>query len=169
MSKYVIDSSTLTSIADAVRAKTGSSRTIKVSDIPSEIDRISGSGIIPALKDIYISNNGTYDASDEGVDGYNSIVVNVPQDGTASLDTITITRNGIYPASSSQLDGFSEVIVNVPQEGQAVVDSITIDRNGTYHPDVGIDGFNEVVVNVPQEINVPSELLNYSGDCGYKF
>ena len=44
MSKYVIDSSTLTSIADAVRAKTGSTATIKVSDIPTEISKISGGG-----------------------------------------------------------------------------------------------------------------------------
>ena len=44
MSKYVIDSSTLTSIADAVRAKTGSTESIVVSDIPTEISKISGGG-----------------------------------------------------------------------------------------------------------------------------
>ena len=44
MSKYVIDSSTLTSIADAVRAKTGSTDPIKVSDIPTAISNISGGG-----------------------------------------------------------------------------------------------------------------------------
>lgn len=44
MSKYVIDSSTLTSIADAVRAKTGSTDPIKVSDIPTAISNISGVG-----------------------------------------------------------------------------------------------------------------------------
>lgn len=44
MSKYVIDSSTLTSIADAVRAKTGATDPIKVSDIPTAISNISGSG-----------------------------------------------------------------------------------------------------------------------------
>ena len=47
MSKYVIDSSTLTSIADAVRAKTGSTASIKVSDIPTEISKISGGGDLP--------------------------------------------------------------------------------------------------------------------------
>lgn len=44
MSKYVIDFSTLTSIADAVRAKTGKTATIKVSDIPTEISKITGGG-----------------------------------------------------------------------------------------------------------------------------
>ena len=44
MSKYVIDSSTLTSIADAVRAKTGTTDPIKVSDIPTAISNISGGG-----------------------------------------------------------------------------------------------------------------------------
>ena len=42
MSKYVIDSSTLTSIADAVRTKGGTTDPIVVSDIPTEISKISG-------------------------------------------------------------------------------------------------------------------------------
>ena len=44
MSKYVIDSSTLTPIADAVRAKTGKTDPIKLSDSPTEISKISGGG-----------------------------------------------------------------------------------------------------------------------------
>ena len=48
MSKYVIDSSTLTSIADAVRAKTGKTDPIVVSDIPTEISKISSGDDLPA-------------------------------------------------------------------------------------------------------------------------
>ena len=44
MSKYVIDSSTLTSIADAVRTKGGTTDPIKVSDIPTAIANIPSGG-----------------------------------------------------------------------------------------------------------------------------
>ena len=48
MSKYVIDSSTLTSIADAVRTKGGTTDPIVVSDIPTAITNLpSGGGDIP--------------------------------------------------------------------------------------------------------------------------
>ena len=48
MSKYVIDSSTLTSIADAVRTKGGTTDPIVVSDIPTAIANLpSGGGDIP--------------------------------------------------------------------------------------------------------------------------
>ena len=44
MSKYVIDSSTLTSIADAVRTKGGTTDPIVVSDIPTAIANIPSGG-----------------------------------------------------------------------------------------------------------------------------
>lgn len=44
MSKYVIDSSTLTSIADAVRTKGGTTDPIKVSDIPTAITNLPSGG-----------------------------------------------------------------------------------------------------------------------------
>ena len=71
MSKYVIDSSTLTSIADAVRAKTGSTNTIKVSDIPTEISKITGGGggDIPA-EALVISGDCSYRFSNDGWNWY---------------------------------------------------------------------------------------------------
>ena len=44
MSKYVIDSSTLTSIADAVRTKGGTTDPIVVSDIPTAITNLPSGG-----------------------------------------------------------------------------------------------------------------------------
>lgn len=44
MSKYVIDSSTLVSIADAIRTKDGSTGAIQVSDFPARISAIEGGG-----------------------------------------------------------------------------------------------------------------------------
>lgn len=44
MSKYVIEDTTLSSIADAVRKKTGGTELIKVSELPTAIASISGGG-----------------------------------------------------------------------------------------------------------------------------
>ena len=44
MSKYVIDSETLTDIADAIRAKTGDSASMTPLEMPDEIASISGGG-----------------------------------------------------------------------------------------------------------------------------
>lgn len=59
-----------------------------------------------------ITANGTYDASDDSLDGYSSVTVNVS--GGAVLGTKSITANGTYNASSDSLDGYSSVSVNVP-------------------------------------------------------
>ena len=61
MSKYVIDSSTLTSIADAVRTKGGTTEPIVVSDIPTAITNLpsGGGGDLPE-KAFTISGNCSY-------------------------------------------------------------------------------------------------------------
>lgn len=56
-----------------------------------------------------ITENGTYDASDEGVDGYNPVTVNIP------IVSKTITENGTYNASDDDAAGYDPVTVNVPQ------------------------------------------------------
>ena len=61
MSKYVIDSSTLTSIADAVRTKGGTTEPIVVSDIPTAITNLpsGGGGDLPE-EAFVISGNCQY-------------------------------------------------------------------------------------------------------------
>ena len=61
MSKYVIDSSTLTSIADAVRTKGGTTDPIVVSDIPTAITNLpsGGGGDLPE-EAFTISGDCTY-------------------------------------------------------------------------------------------------------------
>ena len=67
MSKYVIDSSTLTSIADAVRTKGGTTDPIVVSDIPTAIANLpsGGGGDLPA-EALTISGNCTYRFASNG-------------------------------------------------------------------------------------------------------
>ena len=62
-----------------------------------------------------ITQNGTYNAIDDNLDGYSSVTVNVS--GSATLGTKTITQNGIYNASADNFDGYSQVTVNVSGGG----------------------------------------------------
>lgn len=71
MSKYVIDSSTLVGIADAIRTKDGSTGAIQVSDFPARISAIEGGGtgggvdvkaiLEDADKIAYLNYNGLLD------------------------------------------------------------------------------------------------------------
>ena len=67
MSKYVIDSSTLTSIADAVRTKGGTTEPIVLSDIPTAITNLpsGGGGDLPA-EALAISGDCKYKFASDG-------------------------------------------------------------------------------------------------------
>ena len=111
-------------------------------------DRIingSSSGQEAIIQSLSISANGTYTAPAD-VDGYNPVVVNVPE-RVPVVESIDITANGTYTPNEG-VDGYNSVNVNVP-ERVPVVESKEITANGTYKPPQGVDGFNNVVVNVP--------------------
>lgn len=67
----------------------------------------------PGTGEKTITANGTYNASTDGLSGYEQVVVNVPST-SPSLGTKTITANGTYNASSDSLDGYSSVTVAIP-------------------------------------------------------
>lgn len=54
-----------------------------------------------------IFNNGIYKASDDGVDGYNEVNVDVKP----NVQKKTITQNGVYYAVDDNVDGYNEVEV----------------------------------------------------------
>ena len=64
-----------------------------------------------------ITQNDTYDASDDGADGYSRVTVNVQSSPT--LVTKTITQNGTYSAQDDNADGYDEVTVNVSGGGSS--------------------------------------------------
>lgn len=66
----------------------------------------SSSGFV--VGSITINDNGTYYASDDGYDGYDEVIVNMP------LGSKTIANNGTYTAAADNLKGFSSVTVNIP-------------------------------------------------------
>ena len=80
----------LTNIANAIRQKGGTTEKLTLDAMPTAISALStggGGGIIEALD---ITTNGTYTVP-EGIDGYNPITVNVPQDGAPTDEELTLT------------------------------------------------------------------------------
>ena len=90
-----------------------------------------------------ITQNGTYNALDDSLDGYSTVTVAVP---SAALGTKNISANGTYNASSDSLDGYSSVSVAVPG---ATLGTKSITQNGTYNASSdSLDGYSQVTVNV---------------------
>lgn len=92
-----------------------------------------------------VTENGTYNASEDSADGYSQVTVNVvPVLGTKEINT-----NGTYNASSDSLQGFSSVTVNVAPN----VTTKSISENGTYNASSdSVDGYSEVTVSVPPPV-----------------
>lgn len=76
MSKYIIDSETLSDIADAIRAKTSKTATMTPLEMPDEIESISGGVTVEALS---VTENGTYTAPTGKA--YSPVTVNVSGGG----------------------------------------------------------------------------------------
>ena len=88
MSKYLIENTTLTAIADAVREKSGTTDLIKVSELPTAIASITAGA---ELEELNVFSNGTYTATDGK--GFSPVVVNVPQDGAPTAEELTFSGN----------------------------------------------------------------------------
>lgn len=109
-------------ICDKVRAKTGGTALLKSGEIPSELDKL-GEGVAATLGTKTITENGSYSASEDGLDGYSEIEVDIPS--VATLGTKVITENGSYSATSEGFDGYSEVEVNIVGAGGTDVSGVT--------------------------------------------
>lgn len=90
----------LSAIGNAIRNKTGGTELLTLDAMPTEIESIQTGGTVEALD---ITANGTYTAPD-GVDGYNPITVNVPQDGSLPDEAFVITGDCSYRFA---LDGWN--------------------------------------------------------------
>lgn len=118
----------------------------------------STGGAEPILESITIDDNGTY-TPEEGVDGFDEVVVNVPQ---TTVTSITITENGTYNAPTGS--AYSPVVVNVPTPSLRVV--CEYDFTSGSIDDVNRNNVKIVQTHTPQTITSGSGLLfdhNFSG------
>lgn len=105
-------------IANAIRGKTGNEGTMKPAEFPAAID-----GIVmkadPVLAELTVSENGLY-VPGEGVDGFNSVTVNVADSGadTEEIDDLLDEINGEFIAEAQYTFTFigasGEVLCEVP-------------------------------------------------------
>lgn len=109
MSKVLVNESSLTGIANAIRGKNGSTTTYKPSEMAAAITAISGGG--PVIEALDVTSNGTYTAPD-GVDGYSPITVNVPQDGSPPDEAFVLSGNCMYRFANNGWDWFIELYGN---------------------------------------------------------
>lgn len=110
MAKVLVTESYLEDIGDAIRAKLETQDTYKPSQMANAIGQISGGATLITKS---ITENGTYDASDDEADGYSSVTVDVAGGGTALIlldkeltqssggsisidETVTISEAGDY-------------------------------------------------------------------------
>ena len=95
-----VNSDTLEDIADAIRAKKSVSTHYKPSEMAAAIESINtGGGVTLVSKTI--TENGTYDPSDDNADGYSEAIVNVP--GPTLVNKV-ITTNGTYDPADDNAD-----------------------------------------------------------------
>ena len=137
MAKVLVNESSLTGIADAIRSKNGSTDTYKPSQMAAAITAISGAAE-PIIEALSVTSNGTYTASN-GVDGYSPITVNVPQDGSPPESAFVISGDCVYRFSYNGWNWFIENYGN-----RITTNNIT---------DASYMFYNYSLLNIPFELN----------------
>lgn len=103
---------------------------------------IAGGDVPSVLGTLEATENKTYKASDEDLEGYSTVTVNVQP----KLQSKSVTANGTVTPDASY-DGLSQVTVNVPPTTPKL-QAKTATENGEVTPDSGYDGLSKVTVNV---------------------
>ena len=139
MAKVLVNESSLTGIADAIRSKNGSTDTYKPSQMAAAITAISGGSEPAVIEALEVTSNGTYTASN-GVDGYSPVTVNVPQDGSPPESVFVISGDCDYKFANNGWNWFIELY------GDRIT---TKDISSVMHM---FDGSTKLV-NIPFELN----------------
>ena len=167
MSKALITESLLTNIADAIRAKGGTSASMTPAEMATAIAALPDEAVLTTKT---VTANGTYAASSDSADGYSSVTVNV---SGGSLGTKSISANGTYNATDDSLDGYSAVTVAVPNsygsgdEGKVVSSGAlvaqtaygTVTANGTYDTTTN----DSITVNVSGGATLTTKTITTNG------
>lgn len=105
MAKYSIEDTTLTNIADAIRTKTGSSSSIMVQDMASEIAGIKGEPTLQT-KTVTPSTSSQTITPDSGYGGLSQVTVNAMPTATQATPSITVSSGGLITAKATQSAGY---------------------------------------------------------------
>ena len=105
MARYSIEDTTLTNIADAIRAKTGSNSDILVQDMANEISGIEVGGEMQS-KTVTPTTSKQTVVPDNGYDGLSSVVVNAMPTATQATPSVSISSSGLITASATQTAGY---------------------------------------------------------------
>lgn len=96
MSKVYLEDNSLTSIADAIRTKGGTTDKMTPAQMATAISNLSAQ---PNLGTKTITENGTYTASSDSLDGYSSVTVDVAS-SSSSAQPITLNYQSYVTYSS---------------------------------------------------------------------
>lgn len=112
MSNVLVNDASLTAIASAIRAKNGTQDTYKPGEMAAAITNIHEA----VLGTKNISENGTYNASDDNLDGFSSVTVGVSSGSASGTKIVNITENGTVTEDVMAYAN-AEISVNVPSSG----------------------------------------------------
>lgn len=152
----------------------------------SEVEQLNGELTIPkqlgTLGSKTITANGVYDATDDGVDGYDVVTANVPNTYTAS-DEGKVVDNGALVAQTSatytlnntyDTTLINSVTVNVSGGSTPTLETVTktytpttSQQTETITPSSGYDGIGEVDVTVnaiPSQYIIPTGTKSISSN-----
>ena len=124
MAEYLIQDTSLTAIADAIREKTGSTDTIAVSDFPTAIAEIPTGGTI-VIKDITVDENQSIVVTD--LPTINRFTIYVPDFTNAGSGM----SSGTGYFSSSRSDGGLNIVYWSALSDGTTVHSVAKYINGT--------------------------------------
>lgn len=137
----------------------------------------SGGSKEPVLESISITANGTY-TPDAGIDGYNSVSVNVPQDGAPTAEELTLTGNCQYAFNNGKFDwvinkyGNAITTSNINQSDYMFyftkVSSIPFTLNCVDNP-YGAVGNSEAMFQNAQKLQVAPNITGYLRGVAYMF
>ncbi len=122
MATGVINTQTLSDIADAIRSKSGSSDTFKPSEMAQGILDIPSGGITPTGT-VNITSNGTHDVTNYASA---SVAVPIPSDYTGSY-SVTVSADMTIPISGKKATSDISLIYDMTQinEAQTVANQIS--------------------------------------------
>lgn len=126
MAKYAIEDSSLTAIADAIRAKTGATTSLTPSAMATAISEIDDE-IVLQEKTVTPTKSAQEIVADDGNDGLSKVTVNaIPDEYIVPSGEETITENGSYDVTEK-----ASVTVNVEAEDSAVPTEVSTEAEMT--------------------------------------